>query len=134
MAQSGQNTHRGTNSLKIMVIDDSKTIRKTAEEYLIEFGHEVVLADNGYDALSVIVDLKPDVVFLDIMMPKLDGYQTCALVKHNHEYKDIPVIMLSSKDGVYDKAKARVVGADDYITKPFSPDDLLKVITKFLKS
>lgn len=134
MVESGQSTKRRIESFKIMVVDDSKTVRKTAEAFLIELGHEVFLADNGYDALSRIVDLKPDVVFLDIMMPKLDGYQTCALVKHNHEYKDIPVIMLSSKDGVYDKAKARVVGADDYITKPFTADDLLSVIAKFLKN
>ncbi|MBP9722182.1 MAG: response regulator [Gammaproteobacteria bacterium] len=115
-------------SLKIMVIDDSNTIRSSAEKLLTDMGHQVSLAENGYEALSRIVDLKPDVIFLDIMMPKLDGYQTCALVKHNQDFKDIPIIMLSSKDGVYDKAKARVVGANDFISKPFTAEDLATAI------
>lgn len=115
-------------SLKIMVIDDSQTIRSSAEKLLSDLGHEVAVAENGYEALSRIVDLKPDLIFLDIMMPKLDGYQTCALVKHNQDFKDIPIIMLSSKDGVYDKAKARVVGANDFISKPFTGEDLITAI------
>lgn len=119
---------------KIMIVDDSKTVRKSAEEYLLSSGYDTVVAENGYDALSKIVDVKPDIIFLDIMMPKLDGYQTCALVKHNHDYKDIPIIMLSSKDGVYDKAKAKVVGADDYITKPFTSVDLIQAIDKFINA
>jgi twitching motility two-component system response regulator PilG len=121
-------------SLKIMIIDDSKTVRKSAEEILVDSGYQVVVAENGYDAISRIVDLKPNLIFLDIMMPKLDGYQTCALVKHNQDYQNIPVIMLSSKDGIYDKAKARVVGADDYITKPFTAEDLINTINKFVQS
>ncbi len=115
-------------SLKIMVIDDSQTIRSSAEKLLSDLGYEVAVAENGYEALSRIVDLKPDLIFLDIMMPKLDGYQTCALVKHNQDFKDIPIIMLSSKDGVYDKAKARVVGANDFISKPFTGEDLITAI------
>lgn len=126
-------THTEQGNFKIMVVDDSKTVRKAAEEHLAQLGHKVVVSENGYEALSKIVDLKPDLIFLDIMMPKLDGYQTCALVKHNHDYKDIPIIMLSSKDGVYDKAKARVVGANDYITKPFTAQDLISTIDKYLK-
>ena len=117
--------------LKIMIVDDSKTVRKSAEEILTQYGHQVVVSENGYDAISRIVDLKPNLIFLDIMMPKLDGYQTCALVKHNQDYQHIPIIMLSSKDGVYDKAKARVVGADDYLTKPFTAEDLINTINKF---
>lgn len=115
-------------SLKIMVIDDSSTVRSTAQQFLVDAGFDVSVAENGYEALSTIVDVKPDVIFLDIMMPKLDGYQTCALVKHNQDFKDIPIIMLSSKDGVYDKAKARVVGANDFISKPFTSDDLINAI------
>lgn len=115
-------------SLKVMVIDDSSTVRNSALEFLSGSGYQVTLAENGYEALSTIVDVKPDIIFLDIMMPKLDGYQTCALVKHNHDFKDIPIIMLSSKDGVYDKAKARVVGANDFISKPFTSEDLINAI------
>lgn len=125
--------HISKDNLKIMVVDDSKTIRKSAEDLLSAIGHNVVVSENGYDALSKIVDLKPDLIFLDIMMPKLDGYQTCALVKHNNDFKDIPIIMLSSKDGVYDKAKARVVGANDYLTKPFTAQDLIDTIKKYVK-
>jgi len=115
-------------SLKVMVIDDSSTVRNSALQFLSDSGYQVTLAENGYEALSTIVDVKPDVIFLDIMMPKLDGYQTCALVKHNQDFKDIPIIMLSSKDGVYDKAKARVVGANDFISKPFTSEDLINAI------
>lgn len=120
-------------NLKIMVIDDSNTVRSSAQELLGTLGHEVLTAENGYEAISKIVDLKPDLIFLDIMMPKLDGYQTCALVKHNKDYKDIPIIMLSSKDGVYDKAKARVVGANDFVSKPFSSEDLINAINRVLQ-
>lgn len=120
-------------SLKIMVIDDSNTVRSSAQELLGTLGHEVATAENGYEAISKIVDLKPDLIFLDIMMPKLDGYQTCALVKHNKDYKDIPIIMLSSKDGVYDKAKARVVGANDFVSKPFGAEDLIDAINRVLQ-
>jgi len=114
--------------LKAMVIDDSKTIRRTAETLLKKVGCEVTTALDGFDALSKIADQKPDIIFIDIMMPRLDGYQTCALIKNNKEYKNTPVIMLSSKDGLFDKAKGRIVGSDQYLTKPFSRDELLDAI------
>ena len=114
--------------LKAMVIDDSKTIRRTAETLLKKVGCEVVTALDGFDALSKIADQRPDIIFIDIMMPRLDGYQTCALIKNNKEYKNTPVIMLSSKDGLFDKAKGRIVGSDQYLTKPFSRDELLGAI------
>ena len=114
--------------LKAMVIDDSKTIRRTAETLLKKVGCEVVTALDGFDALSKIADQKPDIIFIDIMMPRLDGYQTCALIKNNKEYKNTPVVMLSSKDGLFDKAKGRIVGSDQYLTKPFSRDELLDAI------
>jgi twitching motility two-component system response regulator PilG len=114
--------------LKAMVIDDSKTIRRTAETLLKKVGCEVVTALDGFDALSKIADQKPDIIFIDIMMPRLDGYQTCALIKNNKKYKNTPVVMLSSKDGLFDKAKGRIVGSDQYLTKPFSRDELLDAI------
>lgn len=114
--------------LKAMVVDDSKTIRRTAETLLKKEGCEVVTAVDGFDALAKIVDYQPDIIFVDIMMPRLDGYQTCALVKNNAGFKKTPIIMLSSKDGVFDKAKGRIVGSDHYLTKPFSRDELLGVI------
>ncbi len=114
--------------LKAMVIDDSKTIRRTAETLLKKVGCEVVTAMDGFDALSKIADHKPDIIFVDIMMPRLDGYQTCALIKNNQSFKKTPVIMLSSKDGLFDKAKGRIVGSDLYLTKPFSRDELLNAV------
>ena len=114
--------------LKVMVIDDSKTIRRTAETLLQKAGCEVVTAIDGFDALAKIVDNNPDIIFVDIMMPRLDGYQTCALIKNSQNYQNIPVIMLSSKDGLFDQAKGRVVGSDEYLTKPFSKDELLNAI------
>jgi twitching motility two-component system response regulator PilG len=119
--------------LKAMVIDDSKTIRRTAETLLKKVGCEVTTALDGFDALSKIADQKPDIIFIDIMMPRLDGYQTCALIKNNKEYKNIPVIMLSSKDGLFDKAKGRIVGSDQYLTKPFSRDELLSAIRNHIE-
>ncbi len=116
---------------KVMVIDDSKTIRRTAETLLQKAGCEVVTATDGFDALAKIADEKPDVIFVDIMMPRLDGYQTCALIKNNSTFKNTPVIMLSSKDGLFDKAKGRIVGSDEYLTKPFSKDELLGAIKKY---
>ncbi len=116
--------------LKAMVIDDSKTIRRTAETLLKKVGCEVVTATDGFDALAKIADNKPDIVFVDIMMPRLDGYQTCALIKNNKEFQSTPVIMLSSKDGLFDRAKGRIVGSDQYLTKPFSRDELLGAISK----
>lgn len=115
-------------NLKVMVIDDSKTIRRTAETLLSKVGCEVVTAIDGFDALAKIADLEPDIIFVDIMMPRLDGYQTCALIKNNSQFKSIPVIMLSSKDGLFDKAKGRIVGSDQYLTKPFSKLELIDAI------
>jgi twitching motility two-component system response regulator PilG len=112
----------------VMVIDDSKTIRRTAESLLRKEGFDVVTAVDGFEALSKIVDYQPDLIFIDIMMPRLDGYQTCALIKHHHVFKHTPVVMLSSKDGLFDRARGRVVGSDHYITKPFTSEELLSAI------
>jgi twitching motility two-component system response regulator PilG len=112
-----------------MVIDDSKTIRRTAETLLKKAGCEVVTATDGFEALAKITDQNPDVIFIDIMMPRLDGYQTCALIKNNHIYKNTPVILLTSKDGLFDRARGRIVGSDQYLTKPFTKDELLGAIT-----
>ena len=114
--------------LKVMVVDDSKTIRRTAETLLKKAGCEVVTADDGFDALAKIVDTRPDIIFIDIMMPRLNGYQACALIKSNQDFKSTPVIMLSSKDGLFDRAKGKVVGSDEYLTKPFSKEELLGAI------
>ncbi len=114
-----------------MVIDDSKTIRRTAETLLKKQGCDVITANDGFEALAKIVEHKPDFIFVDIMMPRLDGYQTCALIKHNHSFKNTPVIMLSSKDSIFDKARGRIVGSEQYLTKPFSKDDLLGAIKKY---
>jgi len=117
--------------LKVMVIDDSKTIRRTAETLLKKAGCQVITASDGFEALSLVADTHPDLIFVDIMMPRLDGYQTCALIKHNEMYRDIPVIMLSSKDGLFDRARGRLVGSDQYLTKPFSREELLDAIRRF---
>ena len=114
--------------LKILVIDDSKTIRRTAETLLSKEGCEVFTAVDGFDALSKIADHQPDLIFVDIMMPRLDGYQTCSLIKHNKMFKDTPVVMLSSKDGLFDRARGRIVGSEQYLTKPFTKDELLGAI------
>lgn len=114
--------------LKILVIDDSKTIRRTAETLLSKEGCTVYTAVDGFDALSKIADHHPDVIFVDIMMPRLDGYQTCSLIKHNKTFSGIPVIMLSSKDGLFDRARGRIVGSERYLTKPFTKDELLGAI------
>ena len=114
--------------LKVLVIDDSKTIRKTAETLLSKEGCEVYTAVDGFDALAKVADYTPDIVFVDIMMPRLDGYQTCSLIKHNKVFKSIPVIMLSSKDGLFDRARGRIVGSEFYLTKPFTKDELLSAI------
>lgn len=115
---------------KVMVIDDSNTIRRSAEIFLHQSGCEVVLAEDGFDALAKITDHNPDVIFVDIMMPRLDGYQTCALIKKNPRFKETPVIMLSSKDGLFDRARGRLVGSDEYLTKPFSKDTLLAAVRR----
>jgi twitching motility two-component system response regulator PilG len=114
--------------IKVMVIDDSNTIRKTAEIFLLQAGAQVVLAEDGFDALAKINDHQPDVVFCDILMPRLDGYQTCALIKKNAKFAATPVIMLSSKDGLFDRARGRMVGSDEYLTKPFTKDSLLRTV------
>jgi len=114
--------------VKVLVIDDSKTIRRSAENLLSKAGCEVTTATDGFDALAKIADTHPEIIFVDIMMPRLDGYQTCALIKNNSEFKSTPVVMLSSKDGLFDKAKGRIVGSDRYITKPFSKEELLGTI------
>ena len=114
--------------VKVLVIDDSKTIRRSAENLLTKEGCDVITAVDGFDALAKIADSRPEIIFVDIMMPRLDGYQTCALIKNNSEFKTTPVVMLSSKDGLFDKAKGRIVGSDRYITKPFSKEELLVTI------
>ena len=114
--------------LKVMVIDDSKTIRRTAESLLKKAGCAVITATDGFEALSKITEHNPDIIFVDIMMPRLDGYQTCALIKNNSVFKDTPVIMLSSKDSIFDRARGRIVGSELYLTKPFTKEDLLGAI------
>ena len=118
----------GSRPIRVMIIDDSKTIRRTAETLLVKAGFEVITAGDGFEALAKIVDHQPDVIFMDIMMPRLDGYQTCALVKNNERFKSTPVIMLSSKDGLFDRARGRLVGSDKYLTKPFTREELLGAI------
>jgi twitching motility two-component system response regulator PilG len=114
--------------IKVMVIDDSNTIRRSAEIFLLQAGCTVILAEDGFDALAKITDHQPDLVFVDIMMPRLDGYQTCALIKKNSRFHSMPVVMLSSKDGLFDRARGRMVGSDQYLTKPFTKESLLKAV------
>ncbi len=118
--------------VRVMVIDDSNTIRRSAEIFLGQAGCQVILAEDGFDALSKIADHQPSLVFCDIMMPRLDGYQTCALIKKNARFRATPVIMLSSKDGLFDRARGRMVGSDQYLTKPFTKDSLLQTVAEFL--
>jgi twitching motility two-component system response regulator PilG len=119
--------------VKVLVIDDSNTIRRSAELFLRQAGYDVILAEDGFDALAKISDYKPQIIFVDIMMPRLDGYQTCALIKQNAQLKSTPVIMLSSKDGVFDRARGRLAGSDRYLTKPFTKEGLLEAITQYVK-
>ncbi len=123
------NATRSLSGLKILVVDDSKTIRRTAETLLSKEGCQVFTAIDGFDALSKIADHQPDIIFVDIMMPRLDGYETCSLIKHNKTFKKTPVIMLSSKDGLFDRARGRIVGSEQYLTKPFTKDELLGAIS-----
>jgi twitching motility two-component system response regulator PilG len=123
------NASRSLSGLKILVVDDSKTIRRTAETLLSKEGCQVFTAIDGFDALSKIADHQPDLIFVDIMMPRLDGYETCSLIKHNKVFKKTPVIMLSSKDGLFDRARGRIVGSEQYLTKPFTKDELLGAIS-----
>lgn len=117
-----------SSGLKVLVIDDSNTIRRSAEIFLKQGGHEVLLAEDGFDALSKVNDYLPDLIFCDILMPRLDGYQTCAIIKRNPKFSNVPIVMLSSKDGVFDKARGRMVGSQDYLTKPFTKDQLLHTV------
>jgi len=119
---------------KVMVIDDSQTIRRTAETLLVKEGYEVITAADGFEALAKIADQNPDLIFIDIMMPRLDGYQACALIKSNARYAQTPVIMLSSKDGLFDRARGRIVGSDEYLTKPFTKDELIGAVRTHLKT
>jgi len=120
--------------VKVMVIDDSNTIRRSAEIFLKQAGCEVILAEDGFDALSKIASHLPEVIFVDIMMPRLDGYQTCSLIKRNSRFKSTPVIMLSSKDGVFDRARGRMVGSDQYLTKPFTQESLIEAVRTYASS
>ena len=120
-----------TPTFKVLVVDDSNTIRRSAEIFLKQGGHEVLLAEDGFDALAKINDYLPDIVFCDILMPRLDGYQTCAIIKRNEKFSSTPIVMLSSKDGVFDKARGRMVGSQDYLTKPFTKDQLLQAVEQF---
>ena len=122
-----------TNPTKVLVIDDSNTIRRSAEMFLRQAGYEVILAEDGFDALAKISDHQPQVIFVDIMMPRLDGYQTCALIKQNSLLKATPVIMLSSKDGVFDRARGRLAGSDRYLTKPFTKEALIEAVEQTVK-
>ena len=119
--------------VRVLVIDDSNTIRRSAELFLRQAGYEVILAEDGFDALAKISDHQPQVIFVDIMMPRLDGYQTCALIKQNPQLKATPVIMLSSKDGVFDRARGRLAGSDRYLTKPFTQEGLIEAVTQYVK-
>ena len=118
-------------SKRVLVIDDSNTIRRSAEIFLKQGGHEVMLAEDGFDALAKVNDARPDLIFCDILMPRLDGYQTCAIIKRNEKFADTPVVMLSSKAGVFDKARGRMVGSEEYLTKPFTKDQLLQAVQQF---
>ena len=130
--QNGQDV--SLEGLRVMVIDDSKTIRRTAETLLVREGCEVVTATDGFEALAKIADQDPQIIFVDIMMPRLDGYQTCALIKNNQTFKSVPVIMLSSKDGLFDKARGRIVGSEQYLTKPFTREELLGAIRTYVNA
>jgi twitching motility two-component system response regulator PilG len=116
---------------KVLVIDDSNTIRRSAEIFLKQGGYQVVLAEDGFDALAKVNDHEPQLIFCDILMPRLDGYQTCAIIKRNPKFAQVPVIMLSSKDGLFDKARGRMVGSEDYLTKPFTKDQLLQAVEQY---
>ena len=117
-------------SIRILVVDDSSNIRRSAESMLTTEGYDVVTAENGFEALSMVARHNPDLIFVDIMMPRLDGYQTCAIIKNNAQYRSTPVVMLTSKDGLFDQARGRVVGSDLYLTKPFTKEELLAAVAQ----
>ena len=125
------NVSAAKDTVKVLIIDDSNTIRRSAEMFLRQAGYDVVLAEDGFDALSKIRDHNPGIIFVDVMMPRLDGYQTCALIKQNPVYKSTPVIMLSSKDGLFDRARGRLAGSDRYLTKPFNKEDLIRTVLDY---
>jgi len=125
---------RQMSAVKVMVIDDSNTIRKSTEAILSKEGFEVLTAADGFEAMSMITDNQPDIIFVDIMMPRLDGYQTCSLIKNNRHFKNTPVVMLSSKDGLFDRARGRIAGSDQHINKPFSKEELLGAIHEHVKT
>ncbi len=127
----GASSASGESGTKVLVIDDSNTIRRSAEIFLRQGGHEVVLAEDGFDALAKVSDHDPQLIFCDILMPRLDGYQTCAIIKRNPRFAHVPVIMLSSKDGLFDKARGRMVGSEDYLTKPFTKEQLLRAVEAY---
>ena len=127
------NGKAGASQLRILVVDDSSTIRRSAETMLTAEGYDVVTAENGFEALSMVARHNPDLIFVDIMMPRLDGYQTCSLIKHNQAFKNTPVIMLSSKDGLFDRARGRIVGSEQYLTKPFAKEELLGAIKRHVQ-
>jgi len=131
-AAAGAGTDNVVALAKIMVIDDSQTIRKTAETLLVREGYAVITAADGFEALAKVADHEPDLIFIDIMMPRLDGYQACALIKNNARYARTTVIMLSSKDGLFDRARGRIVGSDEYLTKPFTKDELIGAVRAHL--
>ncbi len=126
-------TSAATAAPKVMVVDDSQTIRRTAETLLTREGYKVITAEDGFEALSKIADHEPDIIFIDIMMPRLDGYQACALIKGNPRFTHTPVIMLSSKDGLFDRARGRIVGSDEYLTKPFTKDELVGAVKNLMR-
>ena len=125
----GDNVGEGLAGIRVVLIDDSNTIRRSGEIFLSQAGCKVVLAEDGFDGLSKVVDNKPDIIFVDVMMPRLDGYQTCALIKNHAEFKNTPVVMLTSKDSLFDRARGKLVGADQYLTKPFSKKSLIEAVT-----
>lgn len=133
-ANEASSTTDTAQKLKVMIVDDSKTIRRTAETLLSKAGYQVFTAIDGFSALAEIVDHQPDIIFMDIMMPRLDGYQTCALIKNNEKFHNTPIIMLSSKDGLFDRARGRIVGSDKYLTKPFTKEELLGAIQEYSAS
>ncbi len=128
LTQEGAGSETVAEVVRVLVIDDSNTIRRSAEIFLKQGGHQVVLAEDGFDALAKVNDHQPHLIFCDILMPRLDGYQTCAIIKRNPKFSGVPVIMLSSKDGLFDKARGRMVGSEDYLTKPFTKDQLLQAV------
>jgi twitching motility two-component system response regulator PilG len=119
-------------SFKVLVIDDSNTIRRSAEIFLTQGGHRVMLSEDGFDALSKVVEFEPDLIFCDILMPRLDGYKTCTIIKQNVRYEKIPIVMLSSKDGVFDRARGKIAGSQDYMTKPFTKQDMLNAVSRYV--